>query len=236
MIRAAAIEAAAQRFWHAAGGRPASDGPIDIAAAVPRALPAGVLEVPGLTTAHVAALLDRIGAAPWRNASPRQLRGCVVAQAGLAMILVRADDNDDERRFTVAHEAAHLELHYLAPRRRALDAFGPRITAVLDGTRPASRAEAFSAALRDIDVAPFQHAMERSGKGLSGGVSAMEDEADELALELLAPRHVVEELSSPSPGEIRARFGIPAKLAAALTTEINRPAPTMGVLGLFAAR
>lgn len=236
MTSALIVEEAARRFWEAAGGRPAGDRPVDIATAVARALPAGVIAVEGLTTGHVSAMLDRIDASPWRDASPRALRGCVVAQAGMAVILVRAEDPEEERRFSVAHEAAHLELHYLGPRRRALDALGPRVQAVLDGTRPPTRAEAFSAALRDIDVTPFQHAMDRTGHGLRGAIAALEGEADDLAVELLAPRRALDAMADVSPGAIRARFGLPARLATTLAAELTRKVPTAGVVGIFARR
>ena len=66
--------------------------------------------------------------------------------AGTAYCLVDANDPDNERRFTTAHELAHFLLDYAEPRRKAIEALGEGIVPVLDGV-----------ALAHTDGAPAFH-------------------------------------------------------------------------------
>lgn len=226
-------EMVANAFWIAAGGREEFGNPVDIDRAVPRALPAGVVRVPRLDTAYVAQLLARLGADPLPSAGIRGLRGCVIADLGAALILVDSDDPADEQRMTVAHEVAHLLLHYLHPRQQAVRAFGTSIQAVLDRTRPPTPGERFSSAVRDMPIEPYRHAMDREHPGRSQQVAAIEAEADDLAIELLAPNKALRTLRSITPGAIRDRFGLPAPAALRLATLLAPPATAFGVMGLF---
>src|SRR5438045_330174 len=115
-MRGSRTEKVAATFWQRAGGREHFGSPVNMAAASEKALPVSVVLVTDLDTSAVGKMLGRIGAAPWHDNSPRALRGCLIADAGAAIILVEAGDNAEEQRFTVAHEVAHLILHYLAPR------------------------------------------------------------------------------------------------------------------------
>ncbi|WP_157182264.1 ImmA/IrrE family metallo-endopeptidase [Methylobacterium sp. WSM2598] len=164
--------------------------------------------------------------------SPRPLRGCLVADAGKALILVDADDPEDEQRMTVAHEVAHLLLHYLKPREDAMTAFGSGIVTVLDRTRPPTLGERLSSALRNVPIEPYRHAMDR-GTAHRREVDAMEDEADDLAVELLAPWRELQAMRGVRPGALRERFGLPAPVAARLAVLITPTSTTSGVLGLF---
>lgn len=137
----AEVAEVAEIFWRRAGGRALFGSPVDIARAATRVLPVAVREIPGLRTDHVASLLGRIGGTPWNDGSPRPLRGCIIADAGKALILVDGSDAEDERRMTVAHEVAHLILHYVQPRQAAVRAFGPHILAVMDRLRPPTLGE-----------------------------------------------------------------------------------------------
>jgi hypothetical protein len=151
----------------------------------------------------------------------------------MALILVDADDPEDEQRVTIAHETAHLLLHYLIPRQRAVTAFGPSILAVLDRSRPPTVAEQVSAALRDVPLEPFRHAMDREQPGNHRDVTRIEDEADDLAMELLAPTQLLRSLDSASPGAIRRHFGLPAPVAARLARLVAPSTTSQGVLSLF---
>ncbi len=226
-------ELVADAFWTAAGGRLSFGTPADIERAAPRAFPVAVIRVANLDTDYVANFLARIGADPWNGGPPRQLRGCLIADVGAALILVDGNDPEDEQRMTIAHEIAHLLLHYLRPREHAVTAFGSSILAVLDRTRPPTPAERFSSALRDVPIEPFRHAMDRQQPSSSGQVAQIEDEADDLAIELLAPTKLLRSLNSVSPGAIRDQFGLPAPVAARLARLVGPPITSPGVLGLF---
>lgn len=225
-------EDVANAFWKRAGGRARFGSPANVERAAPRVLPVAVRRIRGLGTDAVSALLARIGANPWTDTSPRPLRGCLVADAGRALVLVDADDPADEQRMTVAHEIAHLLLHYLKPRQDAVTAFGPSIVAVVDRTRPPTLGERLSSALRNVPIEPYRHAMER-GTARRREVNAMEDEADDLAVELLAPWRELQAMRGAGPGALRERFGLPAPAAARLAVLITPARASPGVLGLF---
>lgn len=225
-------EAVADAFWERAGGRARFGCPVDVERAAPRVLPVAVRRIAGLHTGTVASLLARIGASPWLDGSPRSLRGCLIADGGRALVLIDKDDPEDEQRMTVAHEVAHLLLHYLKPREEAVKAFGPGIVAVLDRTRPATLGERLSSALRDVPIVPFRHAMNR-GAAHGRAVDAMEGEADDLAVELLAPGRELRAIRGASPGALRERFGLPASVATRLAALITPSQTSSGVLGLF---
>lgn len=225
-------EDVADAFWGKAGGRARFGSPADVQRAAPRVLPVAIRRIQDLSTDAVACLLARIGAIPWADVSPRPLRGCLVADAGKALVLIDADDPEDEQRMTIAHEVAHLLLHYLKPREDAVTAFGPSIVAVLDRTRPPTVGERLSSALRNVPIEPYQHAMNRSAAHRPE-VDAMEDEADDLAVELLAPWRELQAMRGAAPGDLRQRFGLPAPVAARLAVLITPSRTSSGVLGLF---
>lgn len=226
----------ADAFWQQAGGRPLYGSPANVERAATRALPVAFLRLPALHTSDICAMLARIETAPWLDNAPRPLRGCLIADAGAALILVDENDPEDEQRMTVAHEVAHLLLHYLKPREKAVTAFGSGILAVLDRTRIPTLGERLSAILRNVPIEPFQHAMDRRRPRLAGRVAEIEDEADDLAIELLAPWRELQSLRPVSPGAIRERFGLPAPVAAQLAGMIRPATTTPGVVSLFAKK
>lgn len=137
---------------------------------------------------------------------------------------------------TIAHETAHFLLHYLAPRKDALTGLGNQLIAVLDRTRPPTRAEMFSSALRDLPLGPFRHAIVRNGTKPRGLVAIMEAEADDLAIEMLAPWRLIRSLDHPEADVIAARFGIPQAIATRLASMAVRPDTELGVTSLFGIR
>lgn len=233
MMTRHSIEAVVEAFWDSAGGRARFGSPADVERAAMRVLPMAVHRVSGLHTGTVSALLRRVGADPWHDGASRSLRGCLIADVGKALVLVDRDDPEDEQRMTVAHEVAHLLLHYLKPREAAVQAFGPAILAVLDRTRPATLGERLSSVLRNVPIEPYRHAMERGHTRHAPSVAVMEDEADDLAVELLAPWRELQVLRGATPGALRERFGLPASVAARLAGLITSPRTSSGVLGLF---
>jgi hypothetical protein len=226
-------EAVAEAFWASAGGRALFGSPVAIERAAVRVLPVAVHRIRGLHTGVVSGLLTRAGADPWFDGSPRFLRGCLIADSGKALILVDRDDPEDEQRMTVAHEVSHLLVHYVRPREEAMSAFGPAILAVLDRSRPATLGERLSSVLRNVPIEPFRHAMDRGQPHYARSVNAMENEADDLALELLAPWRELQNLRGAAPMVLRDRFGLPAPVAARLAGLITPSVTTAGVLALF---
>jgi hypothetical protein len=196
-------------------------------------MPAATLALPGLTNYMASALLTRLGAVADDSPVTRRLHGCVLAQRGRALILLDADDPEEERMMTLAHEASHLLLHYFEPRRRAVEALGPTILSVLDGDRQPTTAEALSAVLRGVTLTRFRHSMEHCS-GRQGQLERLEDEADHLAIELIAPQALLRLLGDRSPGALRARFGFPALIAANLSASLAPPdSGPRGVLHLL---
>jgi hypothetical protein len=226
------VEEIADTFWRDAGGRAGYGAPVNIAAAVSVALPAAVVRIDGLHTETMRRLISRIGASPWDDLSPRPLRGCLIADGGHAFILVDGSDDPDEQRMTVAHEAAHLIVHYFGPRARAVAALGGRIRAVLDRTRSPTSAERLSSALAGVAIQPFRHAMDR-GDRHGPRVRAMEDEADQLGVELIAPWREIRAAGIMEPAVVRRRFGLPAAVAARMAGATVPKRPSIGVLGIF---
>src|SRR3954469_16078732 len=71
-----------------------------------------------------------------RGCRDRRLRGAVIAWRGFGLVCADAEDAEAERRFTVAHEAAHFLGDHFYPRQDLLHRFGAAIQPVLDGIRP----------------------------------------------------------------------------------------------------
>jgi hypothetical protein len=233
VLTRAAIRSSAETFWAAAGGRAAYGSPVRIASAVVHALPIAIHRVAGLTTHHIGSILARAGALISIQGDPRPLRGCLVADVGVGLMLVDDEDSKDEQRLTVAHETAHFLLHYLALRDAALTGLGRHVIAVLDRTRSPTQPELFSSALRDLPLSPFRHALARNGVHPSGRAATMEAEADDLAIELLAPWALIRSLNSPDAATISSRFGLPLAVATRLVSMAARPTTEVGVTRLF---
>lgn len=191
------IENTAQEFWALAGGAPSS--PRDIKAAITLTLPLEIYPVPGLMVRDVLVWTQRVKIAHVIRGRNRRLRGCLIAYRGKGTIFFDRQDPDDEQRFTLAHELAHFLLDYQAPRQRAVSILGASILPVLDGERPPTIAERLHAVLSSVPLGVMSHLMERPDEGLPTNlVIDIEDRADRLALELLAPALPLQEMMSQS--------------------------------------
>ncbi|MEM6314082.1 MAG: hypothetical protein AAF743_08340, partial [Planctomycetota bacterium] len=91
-------------------------------------------------------------------------------------------------------------LHHEAVRAAAVDVAGVAILEVLDGDRPPTTAERLTGVLTATAIGPHVHLMRADGEHRAEG------QADALALELLAPRHLRDGLT---PADVAERFGIP---------------------------
>ncbi len=185
----------ADHFWTGAG---TGEFVPDLEEAVLMGYPLNIERIDGLSVRQVESwLLQRDFPLPGlTQVKERRLRACLVAH-GHAHNFIFLDKNDSpaEQRFSVAHEIAHFLLDYVRPRQKAQSRLVPSILEVMDGLRPATLEERLQGLLEGIWVGQYEHFMERDGGGniLSGRVLLAEDQADTLALELLAP----EELALP---------------------------------------
>ena len=180
------LEELAEDFWRRADCGP--EGAADLEAAALWALPVEIAYEPYLRLHHVAARMERLDVDTRLPGKDRRLRGCLIAYHDNGLIMIDAADSPDERRFTLAHELAHFLLDYQAPRQRAVEALGDAILPVLDGVRQPTLEERLHAVLTDAPLGVLRHLMERPDTGLpAGAVLHVEERADRLALELVAP-------------------------------------------------
>ncbi len=215
-------------FWERAG--PPPPFPRDLRGAVARSLLGSIVPLADLSVGRVLNWLSAAGVAPPVLRGPeRPLRGALFARHGVGFLFVAADDDPAERRFTVAHELAHLLGDYFWPRQRAAAAHGPAVLDVLDGRRPPTVAERVHAVLRDVPAGPFAHLMARDDPRRASAVAFAEREADRLACELLAPAaDVCARLGVRADRAARVlaeTYGLPPAVASAYAAELFPAAP-----------
>ncbi len=176
----------AREFWQQAGG--ALKPPYDIERACPRVLPLAIVQLANTTHQSIVDWLQRMGVEMPSPVASRRLRGCVVAYRGRGFLFVDYLDSPEERRITIAHEVGHFLVDYASPRNRAMDRLGASSLEILDGLRQPTLDERAYAVLSGISMLVYYHTSGREGLWgcpYLGGNS--EAQADQLALELLAP-------------------------------------------------
>ena len=209
-------------FWRRAGGR--FSYPADIAYAAMCALDVYVEEVAGLTPVRAAAYVGREGLWILDGADERSLHGCVIIGRSGAAILVEKNEDEAEKRFTVAHEVSHYILEVKQRHNRAADVMGQEFTDTLYGLREATPTERIDAWLNNTHSDALAHFMDRAPGGGYGCSRTLEAEcvADDLALEILAPRsELMAAISSVGFSESlkaarrisEGRFGLPEGVA-----------------------
>lgn len=215
----------ADEFWRLAGEAPF---PRDLRRPIARALPVTVCYLPHLRVAGVETWLARAGAPSCAHVTDRPLRACLIARGGHGLIFVDGDDDDDEQRFSLAHELAHFLRDYRAPRLAAVEALGPAVAGVLDGDRPARPEERIHAVLAGVPIGTYVHLMDRDGGRAVGREREAERAADRLAWELLAPQDDV--AANLGPGDdplelLRTRYGLPLSEARHYAAEMRADVP-----------
>ena len=215
------------RFW---GGMAAPEEfPRDLDLPILINLPVAIIEIEGLTVDSLDQWLQRHHLPPLRAVADRPLRGCLAAYAGVGVLFVDESDEPNQRRLTMAHEAGHLVVDYLLPREDVARR-RPELLAVLDGDRAATNAERFDALLADVPIGFHTHLLERDPHGghLSSATAQVEDRAERLALELLAPlRSVLQEVADDQDPQtiLIERFGLPSGAATRYAKHIRRLRP-----------
>jgi IrrE N-terminal-like domain len=226
----------AERIWREVGYRPPH--PRDLIRPMMETFDIAVILIPKLSIEAVNQWLTGHGRQPLRNHRDRGLRACLLARRGFGLIFIDGSMDHDERRYAVAHELAHFLAHYLELRRRAVARFGEQILSVLDGDRPATVAERLSEIIQHTSLGQFDDFLVRDDAGKpSAAVIDIENEADLVAMELLAPCAEVARLTRPGAARVEAlqkEFGLPAWAAAEWNRFIDDLAPRSDpvVLGL----
>ncbi len=176
-----------REFWAAAGLD--ESFPRELRRPIVRALPVSIVLLPHLRLDSVRDWLCRNGIACRCDEADRPLRACLAAHFGHGLIFLDGTDSDDDQRFSLAHELAHFLRHYWHPRRRACRYLGKRIVEVLDGERPPTPEECLHALLKSISLGFHLHLMRRGPRRevLHATITLAEEEADQVAYELLAP-------------------------------------------------
>ena len=227
------LAGAAERFWNSVGTVPSF--PRDLEDVVGLGYPVTCKALSNLRVASVERWMAGRGIpfhAPCRD---RALFGCIVGVRGKGIIFYSRDDSAAERRFTIAHEAAHFVLDYLEPRRHALHELGPSILPVLDGERRPVREERIDALLGRVKLGVYMDLMPRADDGGVDRQSILraENRADRLALELLAPGATVlsflldtagrAERVLAARGVLAGAFGLPPEVARRYAAWLLRP-------------
>jgi hypothetical protein len=182
-------------------------------------LPVFLVKLPALTTHQVRDWLGGWNIAVEVPEKNRSIHGCMVAARKRGFIFWDSEDDGPVQRFTLAHEVAHFVLDFLQPRKRALEALGPRMDEVFDGKREPNPVEGLSAMLKRIPLAQLR-LLDRGPAGIicTGQVDASERRADRLAFELLAPARLALPMLRSMPRKegvaaLASRFGLRPKEA-----------------------
>ncbi len=214
------VHETAALFWDAAGvpepfprtfREPICRSPFELA----------VKELPGLSTTVAEKYLSRLGPGWVCGGTDRAVRACLAARDGAGLILLDAADAPAERTFSLAHELAHFLWHYWRRRQWAGSQLGYRAIEVFDGRRKPTPAERLRALLSNVPLGPHVHLMERGPRReiVDDRVAIIEEEADRLAYELLAPADAV---WTRSKGVLESGNN-PNALAAMLVEEFGMP-------------
>ncbi len=210
-------------FWTEAGS--VESFPRSLRRAVARALPVSLVLLPQLRLDSVRAWLRENGVPCPCDERDRPLRACLAAWRGHGLIFLDGTDGEDEQRFSLAHELAHFLRHYWHPRQRARRCLGEQVAAVLDGERPPTAKERLHALLKNVPLGFHLHLMRRGPRSevANATVALAEEEADQVAYELLAPAADVLARTGPVQGDagcvrlvkvLQTDFGLPPEQAA----------------------
>lgn len=200
---------------------PCSSFPRDMARDISMGMPLTLVDLPGLTARQAREWMSsrdrsRVGLSD----DDRPRHGFLVSQGGKGLIFFERDDSKEEQRFTLAHEVGHFVLDHLLPRDRAVRALGEKILPVLNGRQAPTPQERLFLMLERIPFGPQVELMDRNqrGKIRRGRVMEVEQRADHLAFELLAPARVVLPQVKHAPKErieelLLSLFGLPPQEA-----------------------
>jgi len=181
------IASIAREFWKQTGLK--LNPPYDIQGAVSLILSVDIVCLSKLSIKRIAQWLKNRNIIFSIGIGDRSLHGFILAFKGSGFIFINGTDPEDERRYTIAHEVSHFIIDYKIPREKAIGKIGIGILEVLDGLREPTYEERIDGVLSAVSVQPYMHLLEKSGEGsfIDLRVLDAENDADSLALELLAP-------------------------------------------------
>jgi hypothetical protein len=212
-------------FWNTPGFGSEYVFPRTISDHLVSAFPVSIIGINNLNNHHINQWLAEhnvLFSCSWPS---RNLQGCLFAYEGKGLIFYNTLQNENECRMTIAHEAAHFLVHYLAPRNRAIKIMGCSICEVLDGHRAPTYQEELSSVFSKLRFGVFEHAMSRDMMGLPNtAVEKFEAEADSVAFELLAPSSmVIKEITSTKDTKklLTDKYGLPDWAAASYADLLN---------------
>ena len=225
-------EEIAEKFW--AGTNLETLLPRPIEQAIALNFPVTIVKLPEVNVRAVEQWLRRHFCSFKVPSCERDLMGCLFAHRGQGFIFVCGSDSSEEQRFTLAHDMAHFLVDYWRPRQRVIKALGPSITEVLDGERAASLEERAEAILSHIRLGSHWHLFPRRGVDPEDDlrIATVEARADDLGLELVAPRHRILEILNDSTVEecddpraicnlLGFTFGLPAYVFAEIISGLR---------------
>lgn len=173
--------------------------PYDISGAVSLVMPIDIISLSELSLSKIQQWLNDREILFTTEVDNRLLHGFIIIFKGNGFLFVNGTDSEEDRRFTIAHEVSHFILDYQLKRNRAIKKIGIEILEVLDGYRQPTIDEQIDGVLLSVDVTPFTHMVEKDGDGSFESLKNFnaENNADTLALELLAPSQaVIKEIKS----------------------------------------
>lgn len=219
------------QFWRS---QPPDGFPRDVELHVLLNLPLAIVEVADLTVDDMRAHLGPEASRLLARLPNRRVHACLLAYAGVGIVFVDGHDDPAERRLNLAHETVHFLLDYLRIRQR-LAAHDPALLEVMDGLRPPTPEEELGALLADVPLGVQTHLLERGAAGghVARSTSAVEDRAEMVAWELLAPRNAVlaattERDAASLTSVLVHDFGLPGGVAAAYAAFLARLAAPRG--------
>lgn len=182
------IETIARDFWRQIS-RKRSGPPHDIACAVSLLLPLDIVSLSDLTLGKIYQWLISNGIKIPMSVNDRHLHGFILINSGTGFMFINGTDSEEDRLYTIAHEASHFILDYKIPRDKVIRKIGSEIESVLDGLREPTIDEQVNGIINGVSIQPFMHLLEKDGDGSFENIKTFdaENDADTLALELLAP-------------------------------------------------
>lgn len=189
------LERQAAAFWDAAEMR--SHSTRDIALAATTVLPLEVVRLDNLNVRRVEEWMRMQNLFCNLSDRNRLSHGLLVVLRCNGWIFLEGNDDERTRQFTLAHEVAHFLHHHQYPLDHAVRKFGPDVLDIFNGHRGPTHRERIVSALARVDLTPYVHLFPRSESPTASlePRRKAEEQADSLALELLAPaREVVKTL------------------------------------------
>jgi Zn-dependent peptidase ImmA (M78 family) len=224
----------AKDFWKSAGRN--NVFPCDISGAVNMVLPLDIISLSELSLQKIQTWLTERKVFFDLETDDRLLHGFILISRGAGFIFVNGTDIEEERRYTIAHEASHFLLDYKIPRDTAVKKLGGSIMEVMDGYREPTIQERIDGTLTSVTIKPYTHLLEKVGDGTFSKMEILnsENDADELALELLAPNSNVIKDTNPNRNKIsffdfknqcyqilRSKYLIPDSIAEAYSSKLS---------------